>query len=214
MYKHLVVNAFPRSGSVFFASVLSVNGVYGAQTTSFHLPHIIGNENVDTIVVIRNPYECISSLLYKSHNPSEKHNCDNIDICYKNIVSESEQMMDIHLSEYLLYVNKCLEHNGSKHLYIIDFNEMQSDSSLVFQKVVDKFSLKHGYPHSKQKTGKEIDEIVKNQMSGYGLMNDKDGHMPREKTELRHKVESYVNGLESLKPVYNQYSYLINNIKN
>jgi hypothetical protein len=214
MYKHLVVNAFPRSGSVFFANVLSVNGVYGAQTTSFHLPHIIGNENVDTIVVIRNPYECISSLLYKNHNPSENHNCDKIDICYKNIVSESDQMMDIHLSEYLLYVNKCLEHNGSKNLYIVDFNEMQSDSGLVFQKVAAKFGLKYNYDNSKQKTGREIDDIVKNRMLAYGLMTDNDGHMPREKTDLRHRVDSYINELESLKPVYDQYKYLIDNIKN
>lgn len=198
MYKHFLVNAFPRSGSVFFASVFNIFKTGGAQFTSLHLPHIIGNDKVDNAVVIRDPYECMSSLLYKNH--SDQH----------HIVNDYQKYMPIHLEEYMVYINKCIEFMGSPNLYVSDFNKLINDPVSEFNNVVEKFSLEYD-----KKSGLEDpSEKIKSSMSSFNMLNDKDGHMPRGKSDLRKTIEDKVYSSSLITEVYTEYKKLIGNIKN
>lgn len=212
MYNHLVVNAFPRSGSVYFASFLGIHQVYGAQYTSLHLPYIIGNENVKNVVVVRDPYECLSSLFYKELNHTQTHNHVDKDClgCQFHASSIIDEILKDNVEEYMQYVDRCLEYNGSKNLYIVDFNKMKKDPMTELENVVNKFGL--GY--NKVRQDKPAHDIVIDNMHINGMVDDKGGHVPREKTDLRNYIDKKVYDYTEILEAYDKYRYLMIHIKN
>lgn len=212
MYKHLVVNAFPRSGSVYFASLLGVHEVSGAQYTSLHLPYIIGNENVKNIVVVRDPYECIASLFYKELNHQRKHQHTETDCwgCRQYVISVMDLGIKDHVEEYIQYIDRCIEFNGSDNLYIVDFNKMKEDPVKELKNVVSKFGL----------TAREINSsvdvysMIENSMSSNGMIDDSGGHMPRAKKDLREFIDKKIYEYTDVIEAYDKYRHLIMHIKN
>lgn len=51
-------------------------------------------------------------------------------------------------------------------------------------------------------------------MSSFNMLNDKDGHMPRGKSDLRKTIEDKVYSSSLITEVYTEYKKLIGNIKN
>lgn len=192
MYQHFVVNAFPRSGSVFLAHCLGFAGVSGVQFTSLHIPYIIGNDKIQNAVVIRNPYDCISSLLYKNIEDNILLNSYNIDL--PSLVEE-----------YSLYIEKSIEFNDSSFVCLVDFNSLIHDPASQILKCQRKFNLKFYDIENIE----NVSQSVRDMFDKNSLLNDKDGHMPREKTDLRKSLEQEIANSPLLIPAYSKYLEVI-----
>lgn len=143
-YKNIpvLINSYPRSGSVFFIESLYTNKnfYFNFTATSIHLPQIIGIDEAITVSIVRNPIDCISSNLYKGLFFNEKEILNNLE---SQIKKESEI--------FLIYLNQII----NKKPYVIDFNSLIQD----VQQEVKVFLENIGIPSLKQET-KESHEII------------------------------------------------------
>lgn len=196
--KYLIVNAFPRSGSVFFASAINMAGIQGdVMMASLHLPHIIDNDRLLSAVVFRNPYDAIASHTYmrfRQHNPDfgDLNNEANIDV------------IKFYLEDYMTYVNYALESKDKDFLYLVNFEKMISDTVGEIDNMCNKFNLEYRNKISND----EVYSNIKDNFTRGNLMDDAQGHMPREKDSNRLKVEEFVNNLSFIEDVYTEYKKL------
>ena len=192
--KYLIVSAFPRSGSVFFAKCLEkYRGTsLNAQVSSFHIPYILDNSNLCTATIIRNPYDVLSSLYYQRQAKSGEQ-----------IMYSIEDM----IYDYSLYLSYAQQYRDSDHLQIVDFEKMKNNPVDQTIKYYNKFNVE--YNESLLFTDESLNENIKNEMINMNAMDELGGHMPREKTSNREFIENYISELDILKPVYENYQNTI-----
>jgi LPS sulfotransferase NodH len=196
--KYLIVNAFPRSGSVFFASALNMAGIQeDVMMASLHLPHIIDNDRLMSAVVFRNPYDALASHTYmrfRQHNPS-----------FGDLDTEpNKDVIKFYLEDYMTYVNYALENKGKGFLHIVDFEKMTTDTVGEINSLCEKFNLTYRNKISNE----QIFSDIKNNFTRGNLMDDAQGHMPREKDSDRLKVEEFINKLSFIEEAYLEYKKL------
>lgn len=193
--KYLIVNAFPRSGSVFFASALNMVGIQeDVMMASLHLPHIIDNDRILSAVIFRDPYEALASHTYMR---------------YKNVGAPmgSINIDDVrfYLDDYMTYVEYALKCKDKDFLFIVDFNKMAGDPIETINSLCGKFNL----TYRNKITNEELNSNIKNNLTRGNLMDDNQGHMPREKDSDRLKVEEFINSLSFIEDAKKEYLKLL-----
>lgn len=196
--KYLVVNAFPRSGSVFFASALNMIKIQGdVMMASLHIPHIIDNDRINTAVILRNPYDALSSHSYMRYIQSSK----------KFKVEEESESIKFHLDDYMEYIKYVKENKNKEFLYVVDFDKMIKDPMGEIISLCHKFGFTY---QNKIINNQTILSEVKNNLSRNSLMDDAQGHMPREKNEERLKIEEFIRSLSFIDEAYQEYFKILN----
>jgi hypothetical protein len=192
MINHLIVNAYPRSGSVFFAKFLQEYRPDIMYLTSMHVPHIIDNKHLNSVVIFRDPYECMSSHLYMMVNPFD---ADIFDIDNKPLINSIEK----NISQYDAYIDIFLENTDKRFIYGVLFDKMTSDPHNVAIDIFKKFNLEYDRTIHNSSVEVESNLIQNNEM------DDKGGHMPRPKTKERLVIENFVSTLDILKNSFEKY---------
>jgi hypothetical protein len=195
MSKHLVVNCYPRSGSLFFSNFLSRYQPELDFIHSTHIPYILDNPYLYMVSVIRNPYEVMSSHLYRNmqHIKIDDINKDNV-FLINTILG--------YLKEYKVYVDyyyKCLD---KKNFHLVDFESMKSDPTAEAIKIFEKFNISYNKDILLQSS------VISDFFSSNGLIEEYGGHMPREKTEKRIHLDNFTNGLDIIDETFKKYLVL------
>jgi hypothetical protein len=190
MSKYFLVNAYPRSGSIFFTNFIYEYRPEVLSLNSLHIPYILDNPNILSVSIIRNPYHAIASFLYMNFGSEEK------------ISSENEKLIDNikrHVDSYSVYLDYYEKLLDVDFLHIIDFDKMEENPHDQAILVFDKFKL--NYKKDKIVTAKEIREDILQHKN----IQDKGGHMPREKTEQRLLIEDFVNNSKYIDEIFQRY---------
>ena len=182
VYKHLMTNAYARSGSVFTNHFLKEYKIKSMPISSTHVASAVENENINHIVVIRNPYECISSYLYMTHLSQQI----------------SEEIVRKYADEYLVHIDYYYRYKDKPNVYGIDFVNLSSDPYKATSAALDYFGIKYNTHPS--------DQDLKNMFAEVNLNEDRVGHIPRQKTERRREIEEYVQSLDFMSDVFNEYT--------
>lgn len=197
--KYLIVNAYPRSGSVFFASMIE-RYITGADVTyaSLHIPYILGNQDLYTATVVRDPYEAISSHMYMKFADfwlDDQHREATLKTFYNTL--------EMVTKDYMVYMDLTYENRDKPYLHIVDFKKMEADPVNEAINVFTKFNLDR-----KMYLNDDNDlvvEEIRSRFSNYRLLNDSDGHMPRDKSDTRLYIEELVRDSDILKEAYEKY---------
>ena len=187
-----VINAYPRSGSVFFGTLMGKRyKLIDGMLVSLHIPHIIDNKNLKTVVIIRNPYEAIASHVHMTTSGRNKN------------ITFVDDLLKTYTQDYMLYTENAYENKDSDHLYIMDFNKMKDDPIGQLDLVFDKFKIEDLSDFKKNEHN--ILDYIKNEFTQGGLTQEHDGHIPREKSSNRLWIEDYVQNSELLVDAYQSY---------
>ncbi len=182
---HLVFNSVPRSGQVFLSHV--AQKAYHMPISTAHLPEIFVVKELYHVSIFRNPSEAIASLLNKLREHS--------------VFPEKNGKLDIETSviraieTYDKYIDSVV--NNLDNVHVILFEELKKDYKTVISSISNRFSLvvNEGYE----------DRVVLDKTSP--VWADKyDGHIPREKDELRLKIEEQVSSMESIHSLNERYN--------
>ena len=180
----LTINSYPRSGNVFFS--VFAGQIINTEIFAIHDPEKYSEKN--QVAIFRNPYESIASRCNRNAYGGM------LDLNVLDKVPE-------YVEEYVYYVSKALENKSS--LYICDFNNMKSNPEDEAKKIANFFNFAY-------RENKEAMSYTQNYMSK-DLMTKWDGHMPREKDEMRLKIEDMVNKSSQLEYAYESYKKLVFN---
>jgi hypothetical protein len=181
---HLVFNSVPRSGQVFLSTIAGY--AFHMPISSAHLPEIFVVKDLYHVSIFRNPYDAIASLLNKLREHS-------------NFLTRSGEL-DIEtpvlraIETYDQYLDSVI--NNLDNVCVILFEDLEKDYQKVIKTISDRFSLavNNGYE----------DRIVLDKNSP--TWADKyDGHIPREKDEVRLQIEKQVSSMESVHSLNERY---------
>jgi hypothetical protein len=177
----LTFNSYPRSGNVFFS--VFAGQIINTEISAIHDPDKYSEKG--QIAIFRNPYESIASRCNRNAYGGQ------LDLNVTDKISE-------YVQEYVLYVQKALENKDA--LYICDFESMKKNPEAEAIKIAKHFGVSFRY-------NKDAMSYTENFMKE-GLMTKWDGHMPREKDEMRLKIEDVVNKSSQLELAYSAYKTL------
>ena len=188
---HLVINSVPRSGQVFLSNI--AQKAYYMPISTAHLPEIFGVRGLYHVSIFRNPSDAVSSLLNKLREHSafsvEGSKLD-IDTPVKNAVETYDKYMTAVV-------------NNLDNVHVVRFEELAKDYRLVIQGISDRFSLIANSGYDSQ--------IVLDKDSP--IWADKyDGHMPREKDDLRLMIEDQVSSMQIIHDLTERYHAFLSKI--
>jgi hypothetical protein len=189
--KHLVFNSFPRSGNVFLSNISSQ--AFSMQMSAVHLYEIFGVEDLLHVSIFRKPSDAIASLVNKLREHSN--------------FSERAGQLDIEIpvlravETYDKYINAVSKNIGNVHVVL--FENLEKDYRPVIQDISDRFSLSinAGYEDRIDLDG-----------SSPIWANKYDGHAPREKDDIRLRIEGQVSAMESVQKLNERYHDFLNKI--
>lgn len=161
---------------------------------TMHIPHIIGHEDLMTVTILRDPYECIASLIYMKNA--------------RTVAGISDNEVDQLANEYAEYLDKVEESLGQDNFMAISFNELVSNPVDTLNEIFEKFGM---IPNSGvELTKEEIYETVLKRLEEEGLMDKARGHMPRTKDPIRNSTDKYIKTLDLIiDPVFKRYQKLL-----
>lgn len=187
---HLAINAYPRSGTVFFTNILSSLLIPNTRVSSVHIPYLMDLPQVYQIIPMREPEKCFISEFYRML----LHSNLNLDITSTTIPGRLleliEAKIDLFKQEYNLYLDYCNNKFYEKYIYILDFNKGIQDPLLEFEAALRQFNLNYSTgSYTSSTLIKNVEDILEKN----GLMTESEGHMPIKKSNLRLAVEKYIH---------------------
>lgn len=201
-YKNrLVFNSFYRSGNIFLflLSRRMVHYNVGAQ----HEPSLFLDLDVRNVVMFRNPYDCIASVIVKRRV--------DFGTSLPEFLESGEIENDIisAAKEYINYIKET--EKNFNNIYVGNFETMIKDPIGEIKKICKffKLSIKTDFNYNMNKIYSEIEKEMYESPGPAGsinLMTDHDGHLPREKTKERLRVEEYVKNSSIVKECYDLYT--------
>jgi len=205
VYKNqLIFNSYYRSGNVFLGFLFSKLSNY--PQTQHHITELYSDTDVKNVVMFRNPYDSISSVIIKRRVDSK------VDLPSLDNDFDLSFEIDSLSEEYLHYVKEAQD--NFNQIYVGHFETMIQDPIAEIRKICKFFNLTFLEPNkSFEELYNEIKEELFNREGPAGaenLMTAHDGHMPREKIEARILVDQLVKESNSLKlkEAYETYSQL------
>lgn len=171
---NLVINTFPRSGTVFFTQVFSQPGV-DMFLNAIHLPFIFDVQRFYQVTVARDPIEAISSNIYLNRARIDQ-----------DFLEEIKKNVEL----YILYASSIQENKNNEKLHIVQFERGTSAPIDEIKLAFEKWGLTFTNPENM--TNELLIEKIKNICKSRELLGDRGGHMPREKTPDRLKIEEIV----------------------
>lgn len=186
----LIFNSFPRSGNVFMSNVAS-QLLDLEMISSVHIPEIYQVKEILNVAIFRKPENSIASLLYKQlENTGSRLDSISIQIPANKA-----------FSSYQKYFKYATEY--SDNIHIIDFDNAVLDPISEINNIVNKFNISY-------LEGKENFSIKDISFSNDRVWKDShDGHMPREKNELRLKIEEMVSSLDFIEEANDMHNKII-----
>lgn len=183
----IVFNSFPRSGNIYSSTM--AYAFFSSMITAVHMPEIFSVKNIDNVTVFRKPEDVISSLIYK--NNRDKSVTDSI------IKLQAKGHADL----YKVFIKNAIE--SVDLIYIGKFEDLINDPVTHFKNVAKKFN-KPIFPDYEKRI---VD--VKSQLVGKLWEDEYDGHVPRQKSDERIKIEEIVKSMPFLQELNKEYEEFI-----
>jgi hypothetical protein len=186
-----VFNSVPRSGQVFLSNI--AQRAYYMPISSAHLPEIFGVKELYHVSIFRNPSDAIASLLNKLREHStflEKNGRLDIDFPVAKAIETYDK-----------YINAVI--NNLDNVHVVRFEDLVRDYRQVIEGISNRFSLvsNKGYD----------DQIVLDKLSP--IWSDKyDGHMPREKDDIRLRIEEQVSSMSIVHDLADRYNAFLSKL--
>lgn len=172
---NLVINTFPRSGTVFFTECFSEPEIVNMDLSAVHLPLIFDSKQFYQTTIVREPISAIASNLYLNRM--------NIDQSFGH-----EIKMNVEL--YVLFASMIEENKDNEKLHIIQFERGTTAPLDELRLALEKWNLPFNNPRGV--TNEELIKKVREKFAAKELLGDRGGHMPREKTSDRIRIEKIV----------------------
>ena len=185
----LIFNSFPRSGNVFMTNIASQT--LALDLASVHIPEIYQVRELSTVAIFRKPEDSISSLLYKQS--------ENVQIVFdKGSINHAAERAFLNYQKYIEYATKY-----SDNIHIVNFENVRSNPAEEIKKIANKFNINY-VPGKESFTMEDI--YFQNDRT---WKDDYDGHMPREKNEIRLQIEKLVSELDFIKEANDMHNKII-----
>ena len=186
-----MTNAFGRSGSVYLSSFIKEYSpkVFVGST---HVASYLKNKNVNHVLTVRNPYECISSYAYMHWAGFNGH----------ILANEAKTYM----KQYLEHIDYYNSQSDKSHIYAVDFQEMSTNTHNIVKNIFSKFNIDH------DESINLSSEDMRIKLKERNLLGDRTGHMPREKTLIRLEIEKAIKNFDFMEYAYSQYIEFKKNI--
>ena len=185
----LIYNSFPRSGNVYAGYVGS--SIIWSDYATVHIPQIIGTKDLDMVSIFRKPEDSMASLINKQLETQNKNY-----IAEQDIIKKTNNFCNL----YKEYMSGAKMHHD--YIYILKFDDLVNDTLKVFVDISNKFN------------GVLLDNYESNfknlQFSGRTWEDIYDGHIPREKNDMRLNIERSVGSLQIVKDLNEEYEDFIN----
>ena len=189
--KELVFNSFPRSGNVFMSNIVSQTLMLD-MLSSVHMPEIYQVPEISNVAIFRKPEDSISSFLYKQLESIRG------EFSIDSVYGGAEKAF-LRYEKYFYYATKY-----AQNIHIIDFKDAILDPLKEVEKIASKFNI----PYFEGKDKAQIGDI---RFDNKKLWEDgHDGHMPREKSEVRLEIENAVSGFDFIKEANDMHNKIIN----
>jgi len=183
----IVFNSFPRSGNIYSSTL--AYAFFSSMITAVHMPEIFSVKNIDNVTVFRKPEDVIPSLIYK--NNRDKPVTDSI------IKLQAKSHADL----YKVFIKNATE--SADLIYIGKFEDLISDPVAHFKNVAKKFNKPIFPDYEKKLTD------IKSQLVGSLWEDEYDGHIPREKSNQRGRIEEIVKSLPFIQELNKEYKEFI-----
>ncbi len=186
MMNQIIYNSFPRSGNIY-SGFLS-NCFFDSTFSTVHIPEIFSVDELDNVTIFRKPEDAISSFINKQFKSSIK--IDMASVTHKAINGCELYRSYMHHAK----INK-------DKIYIGVFEDLIGDTVKHFENVAKKFN-------------RDLDLNYKSnfknvEFSGNLWDNKYDGHIPRDKDEVRLDIEEKVSSLNIIKKINKEYEDFI-----
>ena len=159
---------------------------FSVQMSTAHLPEIFMVKDIYHVSIFRKPEEAISSLINKLREHS--------------VFPEESGKLDINhsveaaIKTYDKYMESVLANRDNVHIVL--FEDLASDYKPVIQLISDRFSLNINLGYESK--------VVLDKTSP--IWSDKyDGHQPRDKDEIRLRIEEQVSLMDSIHLLTERY---------
>lgn len=183
--KQLIFNSFPRSGNVY--SGHCSNAFMDSDYSTVHIPEIFSIEEIHNITIFRKPEDAISSLINKQLESSAPGTIASI--------SNNSSHIDKHLVLYRKYMDYAEKYKDL--IYIGKFEDLIENTVLHFENI-SKWCNKPLFSDYKER-------FERLSFSGRTWEDKHDGHIPREKSEDRIKIEEAVASLPKIQELNKEY---------
>jgi len=196
MTKPILINSYPRSGSVFLAELINSMRTMQYETTVVHLPQIIGIDEVITITIIRNPKECITSDIFKWLLVGKlPENINELDIIIKS-----------ECKNYLYF----LEMSKLKKSYLINFDKLIKNP----KEEIIKFLNKYNFSSEFNLNIDNVLDVIKQKKFADDRHDLYTGHFPRGANQDPEyiKIWEYIKNNDILNEAYAMYEEIIKEI--
>lgn len=182
----IIYNSFPRSGNVY--SGLLSNYFFDSMYATVHIPEIFSVKELDTVTIFRKPEDAISSLINKQLQPSVKVDMQTI----SSVVISNCNL-------YRSYIDYAK--TNKEIIYIGKFEDLITNTVNHFENIAKKFD---------RKLSLDYESKFKNAQFSGKLWEDKyDGHIQRDKDEVRLDIEEKVGSLSIIKELNKEYEEFI-----
>ena len=197
MIKPILINSYPRSGSVFFAELTNSIGVTPHQfSTVLHVPELIGIDEAITVTIVRDPRECITSDIFKGLLVND----------FPEDVDNLNRIIKLECEYYLKFLEMC----KLKNPYLINFKNLTSNPKNEVVKFLEKHNINKHFVLN-------IDNILKG-IEQKKFPDDKHdlytGHFPRGANQDPEyiKIFNHINNSVLLDEAYKVYEEIIKDI--
>jgi len=133
MTKPILVNSYPRSGSVFFSEALMQSTpklrILPLTATVIHIPELIGIKEAITVTIVRDPVKAISSNIFKRFGVIKS-------------INALDEMIEFEENEYLRYIEAAA--NAKAHIvnfYNLAENPLKEINKFLVSKELSMYEL-------------------------------------------------------------------------
>lgn len=186
----IVFNSFPRSGNVYSGHCLGsfIEGMFA----TVHIPEIFQVKEIDNVTIFRKPEDAIASLMNKQLETSPDPSSGIPDEVMKDVVMGPIQLY----RKYMDYATKYYD-----NIYIGRFEDLIGDTVQHFENVAKRFNqpLLDNYK----------ERFAQKTFQGPMWQDRHDGHVPREKDELRLALEKSVAAVPAIQELNLEYADFI-----
>lgn len=168
-------------------------------TMAVHMPQVFFVKDINNVTLFRKPEDAISSLVYMQYSPYalSLNNFDEVQ-SLQNFVTE---MAKNGTELYKIFIEYAIE--NADLIYIGKFDDLVNDPVNHFKNIAKKFN-RPLLPDYEQRFVE-----VNSQLVGNTWEDERDGHIPREKSDQRKSIEETVNSLPFIQELNQEYEEFI-----
>lgn len=168
----------------------------GIDIATIHIPELFRVPGLCQVSIFRNPKESFASLINKHMEFSNHHDA---------IVEYIPHAIKKAAEQYLDYYDEISQ--NINNVYVLDFEKVQADPILANKEIANYFNIEY-------LEGREDYSYNDIQFTDHRLWSDKyDGHMPREKSQIRLLIEKEVCKIEEMSDLEQIHYEILNKSK-